>query len=73
MLEGAALNWVLVTAGGTAVAGMTALVKKVYQNDDRIALIETKLEERDRAVLARLDSLDDSLSALTTFLLNQKR
>jgi hypothetical protein len=74
------VNWALTTVLGGVVAMTAGFVRKVNKQEQRLDKIETLLVERDRALNARLDTIDDSvkrvdesLSGLTTYLLNQRR
>ena len=73
MIDATALNWILTTGAGGIIAGATALVRKVAQQNERLTTLETRIEERDAAMLSRLESMDESLQGLTTFLLNNQR
>ncbi len=80
MVDFETLKWavgVITPMVGAVAAGGFALVRRVNNtlslHDRRLRVLEVKQEERDRALATRLDSIDDNISSLTEFLLNNPR
>jgi len=76
MIDREAINWLwgmLATAITAIVGAAVALVKRVNHQEERLSVVEVKQTALDQRVSERLDSIDDSLKGLTTFLLNNPR